>query len=101
MDGNAESYELQDAGGNVIANPAQPGELYRMNYLTNKRFSKVVIDNVNFNGTSVLWFDQLGGPYYGPIASQMPLTNGSLNVKADQAVFVIQVEPVTGRVRVN
>jgi prepilin-type N-terminal cleavage/methylation domain-containing protein len=101
VNANAESYELQDSTGNVINNPARPGHLFQMIYPSSERFANVEINSVNFNGSSILWFDQLGGPYYGPIASQLPLTNGSVTVQADQASFTIQVEPVTGRVRIN
>ena len=106
FDTTHQSYELQDAAGHVIADPAHPAPAgadpndynYQVFLGAGSRYSKVNLSQVNFNGTSTVWFDDMGAPYGG---DNNPLTSGTAQLTADALQIQVHVEPVTGRINLT
>jgi len=63
-------------------------------------FGGVTMQNINFNGTSYLIFDELGGPVVS-LTSDDPGSGGSLDIAGPNATFRMAVEPYTGRITVT
>ena len=102
FDPDAESYEVQDADGNVIADPVMAGHDYRVDYANDSRTKNVRIESVNFDGGAKVWFDRLGAPYSGPDKDNLTaLNSGRVNVQAGDKIMTILVEPITGKIRIN
>ena len=102
FDGSGTGYEVQDAGGNVAPDPLVSTHPYRVDYAADRRRSKVRIASASFDGQSQVWFDRMGSPYAGAIVtSPPPLTNGQVVVQAGSESITVQVEPVTGRIRIQ
>ena len=92
-------YEIQDADGNVVPNPAMSNKPYRVDYANDPQAQNVALEAVDFDGTNVLWFDRMGVPYGGAIAeSPVVLTSGSITVSSGDVKMTVNVEPMTGRV---
>ena len=95
------SYEVQDSVGSVINDPLS-SEPYRVDFSADARRSNTTLVSVDFDGTSVLWFDHMGMPYGGAIASNPPpLTTGNVVLQVGDQQMTVQVEPVTGRININ
>ena len=103
------SFEVQDEDGNVIPDPLKkmtdgvdPAEYeYRVVYPSSGHLQQVRIDEADFDGDSVVWFDGLGAPYSGALGgSPQPLSSGQVTISAGQHQFTISIEPVTGKVTV-
>ena len=102
FDADAECYEVRDADGNAVADPAMAGQNYRVDYAHDPRLQKVRIDAVDFDGGSKVWFDRLGAPYTGPDKENLAALNaGSVNIQAGNKIITIAVEPITGRININ
>jgi general secretion pathway protein H len=63
-------------------------------------FGGVTMQNINFNSTSYLIFDELGGPVVS-LTSDDPGSGGSLEIAGPNATFRMEVEPYTGRITVT
>lgn len=110
FDTDAESYEVRDSGGVVIAHPfkkvpagANPNDyLFRVSYPAIDNMDDVVITSANFDGTGAVWFDLMGAPHSGNIVADPPvLTSGSVIITAGANSITVQVEPVSGRIQIN
>ena len=90
FDTSAESYEIQDQSGNVIAHPIKKGFDYIIDFQNDSRLNKVNIDSTTLSSNTVT-FNSLGSPDNG----------GTITVEAGGDSITITVEPVTGYVRVE
>lgn len=101
FDTGSNSFEVQDSLGAVIVDPVV-GNPYQIEYPNDKRTRNVSIETVNFDGSSIVWFDRLGAPYGGAIsASPPPLSTGQVVVQVKDKTMTISVEPVTGRITIQ
>jgi len=97
FDEGAESYQIEDDTGNVIAHPVRKGFDYVVD-LSSSGLSKVDIVNAAFDSTTEVEFDFLGSPYDG---SGGALNSGVVSLSAGSSTATVQVEPVTGFITVN
>jgi len=101
FDAANESYEVQDANGAVVLDPAKKVP-YRVNLGPGSPLRRVGIETVGFDGGNCVWFDRLGGPHSGPISENPPpLSTGRVVIGAGDKRLTITVEAVTGQVRIN
>jgi Tfp pilus assembly protein FimT len=89
-------YEVHDPNG-IIQHPVKKGFDYRVDFSSDSRVDKVVIDNVDFDSDSsnTITFDYLGSPYSG-IGISNPLNSGEIDLRAGDFTMTVSVEPVTG-----
>jgi prepilin-type N-terminal cleavage/methylation domain-containing protein len=92
----SESYQIEDADGNVIAHPLRSGQFVE-NLSTDRRVGRVNIVSTNFTGDAVT-FDYLGAPYN---ASSPLLNSGRITLTADAFTLYVDIEPVTGYVTIT
>jgi|GEM_PF-2193239 len=101
---DAESYEVRDQTGTVIAHPVRKGSNcnYAVNFTADSRLDKVNIQNVDFDPGSVqtLTFDYLGSPYAG-VGTAAPLNAGVIVLTAGTTTITIHIEPVTGFITIS
>lgn len=71
-----------------------------VNLRNGRKFHDSRIESVNFDGSNVLVFDELGGTVTAP-ASTTPSSGGSLIISGSNSRFRINVEAYTGRVSVT
>jgi prepilin-type N-terminal cleavage/methylation domain-containing protein len=105
FDLTTESYEIRDTATDAVINdPVRPGSAYRVNFSTDGNFSRVNIDDADFDAdsTHAVTFDYLGSPYHGKsISSGDALNSGRITLKADAFTLYVDVEPMTGYVTVT
>lgn len=97
FDPDANSYSILEVNGPTL-NP-ETDTITTVSFGGAARFGDSVIDAANFGGTTVLVFDELGGPVTGP-DSTTPSSGGTITVRGSGSVFRITVEAYTGRVTV-
>lgn len=91
-------YSIVEVNGSTL-NPTT--DTLQVTDLNNERkFHRARIDSADFDGDSVLVFDELGGPVVDPNGST-PSAGGSVTISGSGSVFRITVEPYTGRVTVT
>jgi type II secretion system protein H len=93
FDDAAESYEIQDSTGNIIAHPVRKGFNYVIDFQNDSRLDRVDIVNVDFNANATVKFDYLGMPWD---AGDVPLNNGVVTLRAGDDTWTVTVEAVTG-----
>ncbi len=112
FDTDAQTYEIQDQNGVTLYDPinkmpsgtADPTPyLYRVDFSSDPDMKLVNIDSAGFDSQNSLWFDRLGSPYAGDIASPMPLNVGSVTLSAQnsQSTVTISIEPISGKVTIT
>jgi prepilin-type N-terminal cleavage/methylation domain-containing protein len=94
----SESYQIQDADGNVIDHPLRSGQFIET-LSADRRVGRVNIVSTNFNNDAVT-FDYLGAPYSGTDTSS-PLNSGRIILQADAFTLNVDIEPVTGYVTIT
>jgi prepilin-type N-terminal cleavage/methylation domain-containing protein len=68
----------------------------------NSGLERVTIDSKDFDGQSIIGFDELGSPFAFDGTSTPPLVNeGTIVVKCGQTQLTIAIEPYTGEATVN
>jgi prepilin-type N-terminal cleavage/methylation domain-containing protein len=92
-----ETYQIEDAGGQVITHPVNK-KAYQVAFPADRRLSEVDIVNASFDSTSLVRFDYQGSPYNG---SGNPLNSGMVTLRADSETRFVAVEPVTGVISVQ
>jgi prepilin-type N-terminal cleavage/methylation domain-containing protein len=97
FDAGAESYQVQDQDGAVIAHPVNQGSTYHVQFGTGQ-LTGVQIVSANFDGTHQVRFDALGSPYNG---NGTPLNSGVIILQGGSTTQTIRVEPVTGVIRID
>ena len=98
FDAANESYELQDADSNVVADPVRASGTVAVSFANDSRFSQVDIETVSFDSTDTVIFDYLGAPYNGD--SEL-LSSSAIVLKAGTQTVTITVAPVTGYVTIE
>lgn len=95
-------YEVHDQNG-IIRHPVKKGFDYKVDFRSDSRLDKVVIDNVNFDpgSSNTITFDYLGSPHSGSGASPPDLNSGTISIKAGDFTMTISVEPVTGFISIT
>jgi prepilin-type N-terminal cleavage/methylation domain-containing protein len=97
FDEDAESYQIEDENGDVIAHPVRKGFDYVVDFSA-RGLGKVNIVSASFDSTVEVKFDFLGSPYDGDGG---PLNSGVVSLSAGSSTATIVVEPVTGFITVN
>jgi prepilin-type N-terminal cleavage/methylation domain-containing protein len=95
-------YEVQDAAGAVVSDPLAAGQIFRVDFTKGRHYRQVTIESADFDGSQTVWFDRMGAPYGGVIASSPPPLNaGAVILRAGDIRVQVNVEPVSGRVTVT
>jgi prepilin-type N-terminal cleavage/methylation domain-containing protein len=92
-------YEVHDPNG-IIKHPVKKGFDYKVDFSSDSRLSKVVIESADFDSSNTITFDYLGSPYSGSGTSN-PLNSGTISIKAGDFTETIKVEPVTGFISIT
>ncbi len=98
FDVSNETYQIEDAAGDVIGHPVKTGFDYVVDFSSDSRFSRVDISGANFDDTSSIEFDYLGSPYNG---SGGAMNSGVITLEAGEATMTVTVEAVTGYITIN
>ena len=104
FDPDQESFIVQTVAGTVTTTVADPVRKtpFQMIFPQSKRFSKVRLDSADFGGARNIWFDRLGAPFSGPVPNNTPMLNkGSIVLAAGESRMTIEVEPVTGKIKLK
>jgi Tfp pilus assembly protein FimT len=100
FDPAGDCYEIHDPDG-IIKHPVKKGFDYRVNFSSDSRLDKVVIESADFDSSSTITFDYLGSPYSGSGTSPNPLNSGTISIRAGDFTETISVEPVTGFISIT
>lgn len=93
----SETYHVyQGNPTNIIADPLNPTNQFIVNYTTDNKFTDVLIDSVNINGTNRVEFDGRGFPY--DANNNILTTQGTVVLSRQGTQVTITIEPNTGRV---
>jgi type II secretory pathway pseudopilin PulG len=94
-------YEVHDPNG-IVEHPVRKGFDYRVDFSSDSRVNKVVIDDADFDpgSSNTVVFDYLGSPYSGSGTSN-PLNSGTISIRAGDFTETISVEPVTGFISIT
>lgn len=94
-------YEVHDPNG-IIEHPVKKGFDYKVEFSSDSRLDKVVIDDADFDpgSSNTIMFDYLGSPYSGSGTSN-PLNSGTIGIRAGDFTETISVEPVTGFISIT
>jgi prepilin-type N-terminal cleavage/methylation domain-containing protein len=100
FDKTTESYQIfKDEGGTLvpIEHPVKKRFDYKVDFSSDSRLDKVVIDDADFDpdSSNTITFDYLGSPYSGSGTSN-PLNSGTISIRAGDFTETISVEPITG-----
>ncbi|MHC4289360.1 MAG: prepilin-type N-terminal cleavage/methylation domain-containing protein [Planctomycetota bacterium] len=100
FDVSNEIYQVQDAVGNLIDHPVNPGSF--VVDFSNTELDKVDITSADFDGdiTRAITFDYLGSPYSGTDTTT-PLNSGQIILQANDFSITVSVEPITGYVTIS
>jgi Tfp pilus assembly protein FimT len=110
FDETTESYQIfKDQDGTLvpIEHPVKKTPGYIVNFSTDGRLDKVVIDDVVIDpdpgSSNTITFDYLGSPHSGSGTSPPDLNSGAIRLKTKAGDFTItvSVEPVTGFISIE
>ncbi len=95
-------YEVHDSNGIIIKHPVKKGFDYKVDFSSDSRLNKVVIDDADFDPSSsnTITFDYLGSPYSGSGTSN-PLNSGTISIRTGDFTMTVSVEPVTGFISIT
>jgi len=95
-------YEVHDPNG-IIKHPVKKGFDYKVDFSSDSRLNKVVIDDADFDpdSSNTITFDYLGSPYSGSGTSPNPLNSGTISIRAGDFTMTVSVEPVTGFISIT
>jgi prepilin-type N-terminal cleavage/methylation domain-containing protein len=91
FDQNADSYWIEDLGGNVIPHPVKKGFDYIVDFRGDSRLNRVDITDADFSGNPVVIFNSMGSPDSG----------GTVSLEAGGTTVTIEVVPITGYISIN
>lgn len=96
-----EYYEVHDPNG-IIKHPVKKGFDYKVDFSSDSRLNKVVIDDADFDpdSSNTITFDYLGSPYSGSGTSN-PLNSGTISIRTGDFTMTVSVEPVTGFISIT
>jgi Tfp pilus assembly protein FimT len=94
-------YEVHDPNG-IIEHPVKKGFDYKVDFSSDSRLNKVVIESADFDpdSSNTITFDYLGSPYSGSGTSN-PLNSGTISIRAGDFTMTVSVEPVTGFISIT
>lgn len=98
FDQQTNNYVILEVNGATL-NPVDD-TISRVDLNNARKFRDSHIESVNFDGSNVLVFDEMGGPVSAP-SSTTPSAGGNLVISGAGSRFRISVEAYTGRVTVN
>ena len=106
FDETTESYQIfKDQDGTLvpIEHPVKKGFDYRLDFSSDSRLNKVVIDDADFDpdSSNTITFDYLGSPYSGSGSGMKFLNSGAIRLQAAGITKTIRVEPVTGYISIG
>jgi Tfp pilus assembly protein FimT len=93
-------YEVHDHNGIIIKHPVKKGFDYKVDFSSDSRLDKVVIESADFDSSNTITFDYLGSPYSGSGTSN-PLNSGTISIRAGDFTMTVSVEPVTGFISIT
>jgi prepilin-type N-terminal cleavage/methylation domain-containing protein len=95
-------YEVHDPNG-IIEHPVKKGFNYKVDFSSDSRLDKVVIDDADFapDSSNTITFDYLGSPYSGSGSGMKFLNSGAISIRAGDFTETISVEPVTGFISIT
>jgi Tfp pilus assembly protein FimT len=99
----ADCYEVHDPNG-IIKHPVKKGFDYRVDFSSDSRVDRVIIESVNFDSRDTITFDSLGSPHSGsgtPPPYLIEKGEIGLKTKAGDFTETIKVEPVTGFISIE
>ena len=95
-------YEVHDPNG-IIKHPVTKLD-YRVDFSSDSRLNKVVIESADFAPGSdppTITFDYLGSPHSGSGTNPPDLNSGEISLRAGDFTETISVEPVTGFISIT
>ena len=107
FDAATESYKVLDQmspTARIITHPVEQSPfIVAFGNAGTAALRDVQIDSVNFDGQSVLSFDEMGTPYaYNPGTNvSTALTSGTITIKCKEMLLNVTVEPFTGELRLG
>jgi prepilin-type N-terminal cleavage/methylation domain-containing protein len=106
FDPAAETYEVLDAisPAKLITHPVEVSPfLVKLGSAGPGPIRDVLIDVADFDGKTILMFDELGTPYAydAGTSTEAALTNGQIRLVCRQLTLTITVEPFSGELRIN
>ena len=104
FDPAGDCYEIHDHNGIIIKHPVKKGFDYKVDFSSDSRLNKVVIESADFDPSSdppTITFDYLGSPHSGSGTSPNPLNSGEISIRAGDFTMTIRVEPVTGFISIT
>ena len=95
-----ETYSIQNSDADIINHPVKK-TAYSVDFDGHDTLGEVVIHDVTFNPglSQIVTFDYLGSPYSGT-GTTNPLNGGEIQLKADNVLIKVTVEPVTGYIAI-
>ena len=96
-------YEVHDPNG-IIKHPVKKGFDYKVDFSSDSRLNKVVINDADFDpdSSNTITFDYLGCPYSGSGTSpDHSLNSGTIGIRAGDFTMTVSVEPVTGFISIT
>jgi prepilin-type N-terminal cleavage/methylation domain-containing protein len=95
-------YEVHDPNG-IIGHPVRKGFDYKVDFSSDSRLNKVLIDDADFDpgSSNTITFDYLGSPHSGSGTSPPDLNSGTISIKAGNFTMTVSVEPVTGFISIT
>ncbi|MBN2843398.1 MAG: prepilin-type N-terminal cleavage/methylation domain-containing protein [Sedimentisphaerales bacterium] len=98
-----ESDTLVDDPGKTAPSDTTQPDKYKLKriYSQDQQYSRVSIAAVSFDGTETIWFDSLGVPHSGDIASNTPLITGEITLTSGNYSMKLTIEPVTGKIKIQ
>jgi Tfp pilus assembly protein FimT len=93
-------YEVHDHNGVIIKHPVTKLN-YKVDFGSDSRVNRVVIESADFDSSSTITFDYLGSPHSGSGPSPPDLNSGTISIRAGDFTETISVEPVTGFISIT
>ena len=98
FDTRAESYSIEDSGGQVISHPVHIGASYIVNFKRDSRLNQVDIASTTFGAANTIKFDNIGAPSYG---TGNVSGNNFVQLRAGGNTMKVKIESVTGYISIE
>ncbi len=110
FDSAANEFTVSDESDNLVDDPGKTApsgttqpDKYKLKrtYSQDQQYSRVSISDVSFDGTETIWFNKLGIPHSGDMASNSPLISGEITLTSGKYSMKLTIEPVTGKIKIQ